>query len=134
MQLSGDNGTQEIDARKLERAVYSQVALLRELFVHLYDYILFYGTRDEEYVEGIWRSWATVPGLERNIHEYVLRTLCAVSLSLVGSKGAVGDAIGRLVTELEKARAKAAGAVAATTTVDALTRAIDHIKKSRAVL
>jgi len=54
---------------------------VEELFVHVFDFLYFYGRSYTRYVHGIWTSWGVVPNIANRVPEYVMRTLC-VLLSL----------------------------------------------------
>jgi hypothetical protein len=51
---------------------------VEEILVHTFDFLWFYGRESEKYIRGIWMSWATVPNIANRIHDYVVRTICAV--------------------------------------------------------
>lgn len=55
---------------------------VEEIFVHVFDFMYFYGMSPAKYVRGIWASWGTIPNINARVHDYVIRTICAV---LVGN-------------------------------------------------
>ncbi len=53
---------------------------IEELLVHIFDFYHFYGEDPKKYCDFIWLSWAVQPSIERNLEEYVKRTLVALSV------------------------------------------------------
>ena len=51
-----------------------------ELLVHIFDFMYFYGSNHESYVEGIWETWSTIPNISSRLSEYVVRTACALAV------------------------------------------------------
>ena len=49
-----------------------------EIMVHVFDFMYFYASNANEYVEGIWQSWGSIPNIESRVSEYVTRTACAL--------------------------------------------------------
>ncbi len=82
---------------------YSEV---EEIMVHAFDFLYFYGRDVPKYVSGIWVSWGTIPNIESRVHEYVVRTVCAVmSVHLRQGSGAADVAAGQVgscLKELQK--------------------------------
>ena len=55
----------------------------REILVHAFDFMYFYASDPEFYIESIWHSWSAIPGIADRIPGYVLRSLCAISANLL---------------------------------------------------
>lgn len=51
---------------------------VEEIFVHVFDFMYFYGEEVVKYVEGIWVTWGTIPNIVNRVREYVVRTVCTV--------------------------------------------------------
>ena len=58
---------------------------MNELLVHVLDYTYFYKRDKETYVKSIWASWSTLPFISSRLEEYLLRTLCAISIEAEGT-------------------------------------------------
>ncbi|HWU31226.1 MAG TPA: hypothetical protein VN108_00055 [Marmoricola sp.] len=93
-----------IDVAQLQTLVRRHFDLLDEIMVHVLDYQYIYNGRDEDYVNSIWISWSLVPGVVDRVEEYVLRTLCALSVTsaqhLIGPE-IFEDVVERLETNLK---------------------------------
>jgi hypothetical protein len=63
---------------QLEMVIEHWQREVEEILVHTFDFLWFYGRESEKYVRGIWMSWATIPNIKNRIHDYVVRTICAV--------------------------------------------------------
>lgn len=51
---------------------------VEEILVHVFDYLYFYGMDADRYIRGIWVSWGTIPNINIRVHEYVVRSICAL--------------------------------------------------------
>lgn len=49
-----------------------------ETFVHVFDFMHFYGQDVEKYIAAIWASWGTIPNISTRVLDYLVRTICAV--------------------------------------------------------
>jgi hypothetical protein len=56
---------------------------IQEVLVHSFDFLYFYYGVPDFYIESIWHSWCAIPGIEDRVQEYLMRTLCAVSATLL---------------------------------------------------
>jgi hypothetical protein len=56
---------------------------VQEIIVHTLDFWYFYRSDPAFYVRSIWHSWCAIPGIAERVPEYLMRTLCAVSVSLL---------------------------------------------------
>ena len=72
---------------------------IEELFVHVFDFLYFYGRSYTRYVHGIWTSWGVVPNIANRVPEYVMRTLC-VLLSLYVREEKAADRARETLLEL----------------------------------
>lgn len=81
---------------------------VHELIVHVLDYLYIYNGEDQLYVYSIWSSWSRVPVVNSNIDHYVLRTLCAMTVTSDESEPeeVFEDVRLRLATALTKLRAE----------------------------
>lgn len=55
----------------------------QEIIVHTLDFWYFYRGEPDFYVKSIWHSWCTIPEIQDRVPEYLMRTLCAVSVTLL---------------------------------------------------
>ncbi|MBS4005882.1 MAG: hypothetical protein KGZ91_21135 [Afipia sp.] len=55
----------------------------QEIIVHTLDFWYFYRSDPDFYVKSIWHSWCTIPEIQDRVPEYLMRTLCAVSVTLL---------------------------------------------------
>ena len=55
----------------------------QEIIVHTLDFWYFYRGEPEFYIKSIWHSWCAILGIEDRVPEYLMRTLCAVSVTLL---------------------------------------------------
>lgn len=51
----------------------------KEILVHCFDFLYFYGDDVKGYTSSIWSTWCAIPGIGDRIPEYIVRTLCAIS-------------------------------------------------------
>jgi hypothetical protein len=51
---------------------------VEEIMVSTFDFLYFYGKKSEQYIQGIWSSWSVIPNISNRVHEYVIRTICAI--------------------------------------------------------
>lgn len=52
---------------------------LQEVVVHVLDFLYTFGADARRYLAAIWQSWSTVPSVTERIHDYLLRSLCALA-------------------------------------------------------
>ena len=62
----------------------SKFRFLNEVIVHTLDFHYFYNESAETYLDSIWESWMTVPGVVDEPLEYILRSLIAIGSSIEG--------------------------------------------------
>lgn len=55
---------------------------LNEIFVHVLDFHYFYRGRAEKYIPLIWLSWSSVPHINADIRQYILRSLIVIASNL----------------------------------------------------
>lgn len=53
---------------------------VQEFIVHTFDFLYFYSLDAQKYIESIWRSWLALPGIEKKIDDYIIRTVVALSV------------------------------------------------------
>jgi hypothetical protein len=53
---------------------------VQEFIVHTLDFLYFYSLDAPKYIESIWRSWLALPGVEKKIDDYIIRTVVALSV------------------------------------------------------
>jgi hypothetical protein len=68
----------ELNHESLKKLLQRWRSEIDELFVHVFDFMYFYGQHVERYVTGIWASWGTIPNIRTRVLDYVVRTICAV--------------------------------------------------------
>jgi hypothetical protein len=68
----------KLGADALRRLLVHWKPHIEETFVHVFDFLYFYGRDVDRYVRGIWTSWSTIPSLGNRLESYVVRTVCAV--------------------------------------------------------
>ena len=56
---------------------------VQEILVHTFDFLYFHQGDPEYYVTSIWHSWCSIPGIGDRVPEYLMRTMCAVSATLL---------------------------------------------------
>ena len=85
---------------------------VNEILVHVLDYLYFYDRDADFYVRSIWSSWGVLPDVSGRLHNYLVRTICAVFSNhlwrqedeagpdgITTSINIVRDALGRLAEE-----------------------------------
>lgn len=70
-------------AEELPQIAMSQRREAQEIIVHTLDFWYFYRGEPDFYIKSIWHSWCAIPGIEERVPEYLMRTLCAVSVNLL---------------------------------------------------
>lgn len=60
---------------------------INEYIVHTLDYLYFYESNRETYIELLWFSWSTIPAIYEKLSHYLLRTLLAISVDVRGDIG-----------------------------------------------
>jgi hypothetical protein len=81
-QINGFYLLHEVPLREVLEQEYRNIS---EILVHTLDYLYFYDSQSSIYVQSIWTSWAVVPGVVRDLRQYMLRTLLAVASTLTGA-------------------------------------------------
>ena len=56
-----------------------ELRYFQELVVHVLDLLYTFGGDVNRYLAAIWQSWSTVPSVTERIHDYLLRSLCALA-------------------------------------------------------
>jgi hypothetical protein len=93
----------ELDEGDIQSLISNHARFLEEIVVHILDFVYFYDSNDDLFVDALWRSWGFVPFVRLNIESYVLRTLLALSVRWSpenGLQGAFDDALARLTKAL----------------------------------
>ncbi len=72
--------------------------LANEILAHVLDLHYFYNGRRSQYMESIWRSWATVPGVVEEIDHYLLRS---VVVGCTDIKGSISTRVSTVCDELK---------------------------------
>ena len=54
---------------------------MREIMTHAFDFLYFYDSDIESYIQGIWSTWAELPNMSSSIPNYVMRSLCVIVLN-----------------------------------------------------
>jgi hypothetical protein len=78
---------------------------LEEIIVHVLDFVYFYDSDSDLYVESLWRSWSFVPFVRLNVEAYVLRSLLALAATYdvrIGPDSAFDRAVAMLQASLAK--------------------------------
>jgi hypothetical protein len=61
---------------------------IQEILVHTFDFLYFHQSDPKFYVTSIWHSWCSIPGISDRVPEYLMRTLCAISATLLTTNSA----------------------------------------------
>jgi hypothetical protein len=72
-------------AERLWAILEHQNRNISEILVHVFDLHYFYGSRLSIYLPFLWNSWAAVPGVVRDLRQYVLRTILTVASLVQGT-------------------------------------------------
>lgn len=57
---------------------------INEYIVHSLDFLYFYESNREIYIQLLWLSWSTIPAIYEKLNHYLLRTLLAISVDIRG--------------------------------------------------
>lgn len=77
---SGISDDQLADWNNIDALYARHKAELQEILVHAFDYAYFYKKGAEFYIENIWLSWSEILGISDRIPEYIMRSVCALSI------------------------------------------------------
>jgi hypothetical protein len=88
----------DVDADNLPIVIRNCLEQVEELMVHSFDYLYFYAEK-VKYIPAIWHSWGVLPYITDKIPDYVMRSLCTISLEYAGEDAAVGEAARRRLEE-----------------------------------
>ncbi len=58
---------------------------INEIIVHTLDYHYFYDANHRLYIASLWESWSTVPEVLKDVYQYLLRSIAAISSNEPGS-------------------------------------------------
>lgn len=77
--FTGEGYNARPSVQQVRAALDLDLRQVQEVVVHVLDYLYTFAADDVEYISAIWQSWSTVPSVTERIHEYLLRTLCALA-------------------------------------------------------
>mgnify|MGYP003623919383 FL=1 len=63
---------------------------------HAFDFLYYYNSNLELYIEEIWSSWGELPNMESSIQEYITRCLCIIVLHDLDNFKIEDEAVGIL--------------------------------------
>jgi len=89
---------------KLRRALKAYFHEFDEIFVHILDFRYFHRADPDLYIKSIWSSWLILPFAAERLHEYVFRTIAAVSHMRGKGKDRIADfdwSMEKLKTQVE---------------------------------
>jgi hypothetical protein len=103
-----------------------------EIFVHVFDFMHFYGQDVEKYIGAIWASWGTIPNISTRVLDYLVRTICAVLTKHI-RRGFEGEAIAKdqVHRALEELQARNGGDRYVEQAVDCLATQWDAVIRPR---
>jgi hypothetical protein len=81
----------DVDADNIPVLIRNWLEEVEELMVHAFDYLYFYAEKSK-YVPAIWHSWGVLPYIHDKVPEYVMRSLCTISLDHAGMDRQIMDA------------------------------------------
>ena len=64
---------------QLRATAAEELRYLQEIVVHVLDFLYTFPSEPSKYLAAIWQSWSTVPSVTERIHDYLLRSLCALA-------------------------------------------------------
>jgi len=68
---------------QLRDTISNELRYFQEIVVHVLDYLYTFHAQPNTYLAAIWQSWSTVPSVTERVHDYLLRSLCALCSSAV---------------------------------------------------
>jgi hypothetical protein len=101
-------GRRDLNAEELTKLLGHWHREIEETFVHVFDFLYFYGKDVSKYINGIWASWGTIPNITTRVPDYVIRTISAVLANhLRRPKGeeAARELVVHALTELQQSGA-----------------------------
>lgn len=111
------SGLMILDSSQMDEQDYSQrIALkvafehfkeeMKEIMTHAFDFLYFYNSNIESYIEEIWMTWIKLPCISTSIQEYVIRSLCVIVLNELDQPDTEQKAIKTLKRILERKNKK----------------------------
>jgi hypothetical protein len=76
----------EPSPEQLQEILADQLRYFQEVVVHVLDFLYTFHGVSSTYLAAIWQSWSTVPSVTERIHDYLLRSLCALASGAVMPK------------------------------------------------
>ena len=73
-----------VSPESLSEATLRTSRLISEIVTHIVDFKYFYESSSANYANSVWSSWGVLPRGHGRIHEYLLRTLCALVTNHLG--------------------------------------------------
>jgi hypothetical protein len=64
---------------ELRATAAEEIRYVQEIVVHVLDFLYTFPSEPGRYLAAIWQSWSTVPSVTERIHDYLLRSLCALA-------------------------------------------------------
>lgn len=83
----------DLDTAALQSVYMDEIRNVTEVLVHVFDFMYFYNSEPDTYVNGIWTSWSAIPEIADRIPEYVVRTTCGVASKHLTRPGPERNAI-----------------------------------------
>lgn len=90
------NGNKQIDADTIEKSLETRHHEMKEIMTHAFDFLYYYNSNLELYIEEIWSSWGELPNMESSIQEYITRCLCIIVLHDLDNFKIEDEAVGIL--------------------------------------
>lgn len=79
-------------ATEIQDTLADELRYFQEVVVHVLDFLYTFHGDAATYLAAIWQSWSTVPSVTERIHDYLLRSLCALASDSVLPKRDAGEA------------------------------------------
>jgi hypothetical protein len=123
MDKGGKNQDVDVDEETLTKTIERSQREVEEIFVHVFDFLYFYGRDLDKYIGGIWASWGTIPNIATRVPDYVIRSICAALSNHIRREKGEEIARDQVVESLKKLQRNSMGG----TYVDAALKYInDH--------
>lgn len=99
-QETGSQRKFRVTSESLGEATFRTSRLISEIVTHILDFKYFYESSSSNYANSVWSSWGVLPRGQGRIHEYLLRTLCALVTNHLGREDKLNVVRSELRSEL----------------------------------
>lgn len=82
--IADENFSAELESFK--KVIFSREEEVEETITHLFDFMYFYGGKASKYIPELWISWSVIPGVKKKLIEYLIRSVCALSINFINTK------------------------------------------------